>query len=739
TEQFTVLWVLFTMIVLGNSAVLVTLLVSKSRKSRMNFFIRQLAIADLSVGLINVSTDIVWRITISWYAGNILCKFIRFMQAVVTFSSTYVLVALSIDRYDAITHPMNFSGSWKRARILVVIAWLLSAVFALPTMFLFEEKPIEGLPQCWIDLKPWQWRVYMTLVALALFFVPAIIITACYTVIVWTIWSKSKLLIPIGHIPVRQSEDNISRSRSFREDLDTRRASSRGIIPRAKIKTVKMTFVIVFGATVILIILLVQWFYYFSFYFNYLAPFPGPCPIPLIGNYLNLGSEERYLPSMLNLFQMYGRVFRIMIGNQPRLILSDSKGVEFLLNSQSILSKPEEYSFFHSWLGKGLLTSSDNRWQVQRRALVSSFHFQIVEKYIPVFFKQCNTMIELLENKIDSDAFDIYPYIDHCTLDIIYESATGLELHAQRDPKSDYVTSVKTMWKILINRASSLLKMKYLFYRNFTDYNTQTISLSTMNSIVSQIINNRRLELFQCGEKPPSIEQLYLGKEKITFLDLLLWNRNDDAPFSNYTIREELDTFMFTGHRPVAAAVSFTLYMISKHKDIQNSVREELQTIFGRNADRIPSFQDLQKMVYLEMVIKETMRLYPPIPQFSRTLEKPVEFEGKLLPEGLAMVVFVTALHRQPEEFPNPELFDPERFTTELNNKRSPYSYAPFSAGPRNCIGHRFAMLEIKTLVSTVLRKFELLSCTFHSPELLGHIVLHSKNGLVLNLKKLDF
>ncbi|KAB0798092.1 hypothetical protein PPYR_09085 [Photinus pyralis] len=246
TEQFTVLWVLFTMIVLGNSAVLVTLLVSKSRKSRMNFFIRQLAIADLSVGLISVSTDIVWRITISWYAGNVLCKLIRFLQALVTFSSTYVLVALSIDRYDAITHPMNFSGSWKRARILVVIAWLLSALFALPTMFLFEEKPIEGLPQCWIDLKPWQWRVYMTLVALSLFFVPAVIISACYAVIVWTIWSKSKLLIPIGHVSVRQSEDNISRSRSFREDLDTRRASSRGIIPRAKIKTVKMTFVIVF-------------------------------------------------------------------------------------------------------------------------------------------------------------------------------------------------------------------------------------------------------------------------------------------------------------------------------------------------------------------------------------------------------------------------------------------------------------------------------------------------------------
>ncbi|XP_065164313.1 cardioacceleratory peptide receptor-like isoform X2 [Atheta coriaria] len=245
TEQFTVLWVLFTMIVLGNSAVLVTLLVSKSRKSRMNFFIRQLAIADLAVGLINVSTDIVWRITVAWHAGNILCKLIRFLQAVVTYSSTYVLVALSIDRYDAITHPMNFSGSWKRAKFLVVIAWLLSFVFSLPTFFLFEEKPIEGLPQCWIDLKPWQWRVYMTVVSLILFVIPALIISACYAVIVWTIWSKSKLLIPVGHVPIRSDEHRTHPPR-FQDDHDCRRASSRGIIPRAKIKTVKMTFVIVF-------------------------------------------------------------------------------------------------------------------------------------------------------------------------------------------------------------------------------------------------------------------------------------------------------------------------------------------------------------------------------------------------------------------------------------------------------------------------------------------------------------
>ncbi|XP_076255315.1 cardioacceleratory peptide receptor-like isoform X2 [Rhynchophorus ferrugineus] len=248
TEQFTILWFLFSVIVVGNSAVLITLCVSKKRKSRMNFFIRQLAIADLTVGLVNVSTDIAWRITVAWYAGNILCKLIRFLQAVVTYSSTYVLVALSIDRYDAITHPMNFSGSSKRAKLLVILAWLVSIIFSLPTLFLFEEKPIEQIPQCWIDLQQWQWKLYMTLVSLALFVIPALIITTCYLVIIWTIWAKSRALNPmVGRIPVPLDEDHRSRPpRYLRDDIDSRRASSRGIIPRAKIKTVKMTFVIVF-------------------------------------------------------------------------------------------------------------------------------------------------------------------------------------------------------------------------------------------------------------------------------------------------------------------------------------------------------------------------------------------------------------------------------------------------------------------------------------------------------------
>nr|XP_036233493.1 cardioacceleratory peptide receptor isoform X3 [Bactrocera oleae]XP_036233494.1 cardioacceleratory peptide receptor isoform X3 [Bactrocera oleae] len=164
-EQFAVLWILFTVIVLGNSAVLFVLFVNKNRKSRMNYFIKQLALAG------------------------------------------------------------------RRAKHLVTAAWMVSVLFSLPILFLYEEKLIQGQLQCWIELgSPEAWQTYMCLVATTLFIVPALIISACYAIIVKTIWAKGSIFIS-----AERCNNNVA----------TRRASSRGIIPRAKVKTVKMTFVIV--------------------------------------------------------------------------------------------------------------------------------------------------------------------------------------------------------------------------------------------------------------------------------------------------------------------------------------------------------------------------------------------------------------------------------------------------------------------------------------------------------------
>nr|XP_023024502.1 cardioacceleratory peptide receptor-like isoform X1 [Leptinotarsa decemlineata] len=236
-EQFTVLWLLLIVIVAGNLGVIYTLLVGRSRKSRMNYFITHLAFADLCVGLISVLTDLIWRSTVSWNAGNVACKLIKFLQVVVTYASTYVLVALSIDRYDAIRHPMKFSGSWRRAKCLIIAAWLFSVLFSIPILILYEEKSVQDQLQCWIEFSDqWKWQLYVTLVSISVFGVPAIIISACYAIIIVTIWTKSA-----ATYQVYKKKGNDGRKGSD----NSKRASSRGLIPRAKVKTIKTTFTIV--------------------------------------------------------------------------------------------------------------------------------------------------------------------------------------------------------------------------------------------------------------------------------------------------------------------------------------------------------------------------------------------------------------------------------------------------------------------------------------------------------------
>lgn len=138
-------------------------------------------------------------------------------------------------------HNKNDLG--KRAKLLVFFAWSLSALFSIPLFILYEETVVQGVTQCWIELgDAWQWQLYMTLVSTALFFIPAIIITLCYAIIVKTIWDKGTYKVPTDRKGRRGSA---GASDGADDDLTSRRASSRGIIPRAKVKTVKMTFVIV--------------------------------------------------------------------------------------------------------------------------------------------------------------------------------------------------------------------------------------------------------------------------------------------------------------------------------------------------------------------------------------------------------------------------------------------------------------------------------------------------------------
>ncbi|KAK7579864.1 hypothetical protein V9T40_000493 [Parthenolecanium corni] len=198
----------------------------------------------------------------------------------------------------------------------------------------------------------------------------------------------------------------------------------------------------------------------------------------------------------------------------------------------------------------------------------------------------------------------------------------------------------------------------------------------------------------------------YGERTKKAFLDMLLdASEKDNHSLSVQDIREEVDTFMFEGHDTTSAALGWVIFSVGNHPDVQQKIYEELDEIFG-NSDRPPNNNDLARMKYLECVLKEAMRLFPPVPVLSRRLVVDTKMGDYNLPENTTVLIHVHHIHRSAKYFPNPEQFNPANFSSYRESHLNPYGYIPFSAGPRNCIGQKFAMIEEKILLSAFFRKF---------------------------------
>ncbi|KAF5277790.1 hypothetical protein FQR65_LT03770 [Abscondita terminalis] len=428
----------------------------------------------------------------------------------------------------------------------------------------------------------------------------------------------------------------------------------------------------------------------------------------------------------------YKSPMTFFLGYNPVLILADPKSIEFVTGSNKIISKSFQYKFLHAWLGQGLLTSDGTRWKAHRRLLTPAFHFQILEKFIEVFDTQSNILIQKLD-KVKNEEIDIFPYITLCALDVICEATMNTSIKAQLNPTSSYVESVKDMCRIIVYRATTL-KMFDIFYVFSKDYQKEKRALRFLHELSNSVIANRRDELLT--QQVYNLTDLEGSRKRIAFLDLLLTSTVDGKPLTKEAIREEVDTFMFEGHDTTTSGISFTLYLLSKHQEVQKKVLDEIITTFGDETILQLSYEGLQNLKYLEQVIKESLRMYPPVPIISRLVTEDVLYDGQIIPKGTVTVIFAYELHNNPSIFPNPDVFDPERFNVTNSKNISLYSYIPFSAGPRNCIGQKFAMLELKASVCKVLHKFKLLPVRGHTPKLKADAILISENGLPIRLEE---
>ncbi|XP_054845905.1 cytochrome P450 4V2 [Eublepharis macularius] len=471
-----------------------------------------------------------------------------------------------------------------------------------------------------------------------------------------------------------------------------------------------------------------------------LKPVPGISPCyPLLGNVLLFErAGEAFYKQLLHFSNEFRNIplMKLWIGPLPFLVLYHAETVEVVLSSSKHIDKSYPYKFLHPWLGTGLLTSSGSKWRTRRKMLTPTFHFTILADFLEVMNEQASILVEKLEKHVDKEPFDCFLYITLCTLDIICETAMGKNVGAQNNKDSEYVQSVYRMSELVHQRQRTPWKWADLLYLLFKDGREHYKKLKILHNFTDNVIAEKARELENQSDAISTGEQSG-RKVRRAFLDLLLNATDDDGKKLSYRdIREEVDTFMFEGHDTTAAAVNWSIYLLARYPEAQRKVHRELDEVFG-DSNRHVTSDDLKKLRYLECVIKEALRLFPSVPFFARTLNEEYYIRGYKIPKGTDVLIGVFALHRDPEVFPEPEEFRPERFSAENSAGRHSYAYVPFSAGPRNCIGQRFAQMEEKTILATILRNFWIETRQkYEDLEPVPELILRPNNGIWIQLKR---
>ncbi|XP_070779515.1 cytochrome P450 4V8 [Enoplosus armatus] len=467
-------------------------------------------------------------------------------------------------------------------------------------------------------------------------------------------------------------------------------------------------------------------------------------PIPEVeGTYLFVGNALQFKTNAGDFFRQiedYTRDFcdapllKLWVGPVPFVVMFHAETVEKVLTNPVHMEKAYAYNFLHPWLGTGLLTSTGLKWRQRRKMLTPTFHFSILTDFLEVMNEQAQILVEKLEKQAGKGPFNCFSHVTLCALDIICETAMGKKIYAQSNSDSEYVKSVYKMSDILSRRQRTPWFWPDFLYNFFGEGREHDKTLKILHSFTYSVIHERAEDISYTESDSQSDQGT---KTRRAFLDMLLKATDEEGNrMSHQDIQEEVDTFMFRGHDTTAASMNWALHLLGSHPEAHGKVQQELQEVFG-TSDRPVNTEDLKKLKYLECVIKEALRLFPSVPFFARSIGEDCHINGFKVPKGANAIIITYALHRDPRHFPEPEEFRPERFLPENSVGRPPYAYIPFSAGLRNCIGQRFALMEEKVILASILRNFNVEACQKRE-ELrpVGELILRPEKGIWIKLEK---
>jgi len=364
-------------------------------------------------------------------------------------------------------------------------------------------------------------------------------------------------------------------------------------------------------------------------------------------------------------------------------------------------------------LGEGLLTSEGEHHRRQRRLAQPAFHRKRVESYGAVMVDYAALTASRWH---DGETLDITHEMMRLTLSIVGKTLFDTEVESEADEVGGALTQILELFQMLLLPYSEYLeKLPLPANRRFLR------ARAKLDAVIYRIINERRAS----------------GTDRGDLLSMLLLAQDEEGDMGGMTdeqLRDEALTIFLAGHETTANALSWTWYLLSQNPEAEARLHAELDAVLQDG--RLPTVEDLPGLRYTEMVLAESMRLYPPAWVVGRLAIKDYAVGDYVAEPGTLILISQYVMHRDSRFFPEPLRFDPERFAPEAKEARPAYAYFPFGGGARRCIGEGFAWMEGTLLIAAIARRWRMRLVPGHAVVAHPRITLRPKHGILMTLEE---
>uniref|UniRef100_A0A8C3PYR4 unspecific monooxygenase n=1 Tax=Chrysolophus pictus TaxID=9089 RepID=A0A8C3PYR4_CHRPC len=432
-------------------------------------------------------------------------------------------------------------------------------------------------------------------------------------------------------------------------------------------------------------------------------------PLPFFGTCLEY--RKGFLEFDTKCFQKYGKIWGIYDGRQPAVVVMDPQIIKTVLVKEC-------YSTFTNRrrtdlagvLRNAVSLAEDDQWKRLRTVLSPTFTSGKLKEMFPTMKHFGEMLVKNIQKRVEKDSsVPVKDFFGSYSMDVVTSTSFGVNIDSMNNPKSPFVREMQKLTKF--------------------DFFDPVFILSFVCPFLIPLMAKMNISFFPSDAVDfflRSIDKIKKDREKEThkgrvdFLQMMIESQKSDSngtrdgknshkALSDIEVLSQAFIFIFAGYEPTSNTLCYLAYLLALHPDVQQKVVNEIDTVLPNKAPL--TYEAIMQLDYLDMAVNETLRLYPLGGRIERTCKKDVEINGVIIPKETIVVIPPYTLHRNPEYWPNPDEFRPERFSKENKDNIDPYTYLPFGAGPRNCIGMRFALLTLKVAITAVLQHFTFQVC----------------------------